>query len=532
MFWSLIQGLGVLIGLIAIALIAVRLLNPLPPLEPRPESHRLTDTGDTRLGRGVSELRTGHGDLSGIHMLVDGGEAFAARVLLARAATRSLDVQYYIWHKDRSGTLLLDALLDAAERGVRVRMLLDDNGIAGMDAVLAALDRHPNIEVRLFNPFVVRSPKMLGYLTDFTRLNRRMHNKSFVADGQAAIIGGRNIGDEYFSSADGLVFADVDVLAIGPVVDEVSADFDRYWASLSAYPAFRILPAPERSAEALLAPEQTMAGGQGVTEAYLAAVGAASFIDEVVAGTLPFEWAQVRMVSDDPAKGIGRGEPDGLLMHALREAVGEPRDEVRLVSGYFVPTQAGVEALGGFAEDGVSVAVFTNGFAASDVWVVHAGYAPYRRALLEKGVRLFEMRGPPGGETQRRIATVGSGSGIASEGGPVLRSAATTLHAKTFAVDRERLFIGSFNFDPRSIHLNTELGFLIRSPRLATAVSDRFTTRIPGNAYEVVLTGERALNWIERRDGREIIHDQEPGMTRLQRTGLWLLSHLPIEWLL
>src|SRR5690606_940943 len=244
LLWSFIQGLGVLIGLVAVALVAVRLLNPLPPLEPRPASYRLTDTGDTPLGRGVSQLRTGHGGLSGVHMLLDGQEAFAARALLARAATRSLDVQYYIWRKDLSGTLLLEELLDAAERGVRVRMLLDDNGIAGMDEALAALDRHPNIEVRLFNPFVVRSPKIVGYLTDFTRLNRRMHNKSFVADGQAAIIGGRNIGDEYFAAADGLVFADLDVLAIGPVVAEVSEDFDRYWTSLSAYPASRILPEP------------------------------------------------------------------------------------------------------------------------------------------------------------------------------------------------------------------------------------------------------------------------------------------------
>src|SRR5690606_37704435 len=273
----------------------------------------------------------------------------------------------------------------------------------------------------------------------------------------------RNIGDEYFAAADGLVFADLDVLAIGPVVAEVSEDFDRYWTSLSAYPASRILPEPERSARALLRSRRATDGGEGAANAYLAAVGAASFIDEVLAGTLPFDWSRVRMVSDDPAKGVGQGEPEGMLMHALREAVGEPRDEVRLVSGYFVPTQAGVYALGAFAKDDVSVAVFTNSFAAGDVWIVHAGYAPYRRALLEKGIRLFEMRGPPEGEPQqrRRLGTAGSGSGLASDGGPVLRSSASTLHAKTFAVDRERLFIGSFNFDPRSIHLNTELGFLI-----------------------------------------------------------------------
>src|SRR5690606_5003955 len=296
----------------------------------------------------------------------------------------------------------------------------------------------------------------------------------------------------------------------------------------------RILPGTEREARAVLLSDPAEAGRKAAADAYLAAVAELSFMDEVLAGTLLFEWASVRMISDDPAKGIGGGAPENLLLHALVEAVGEPRDEVRLISGYFVPTQAGVDALGAFAKDDVSVAVFTNSFAAGDVWIVHAGYAPYRRALLEKGIRLFEMRGPPEGEPhqRRRLGTAGSGSGLASDGGPVLRSSATTLHAKTFAVDRERVFIGSFNFDPRSIHLNTELGFLIQSPRLAAAVSERFETRIPDNAYEVVLAGDGALNWIERREGREIVHVEEPGMTRMQRTGVWLLSHLPIEWLL
>src|SRR5690606_1774922 len=397
-----------------------------------PTSHSFTDTADTPLGRGVSELRGGRGDLSGIHMLVRGEEAFAARILLARAATRSLDVQYYIWHRDLSGTLLLEALLDAAERGVRVRMLIDDHGIAGMDDLLAAIDRHPNIEVRLFNPFVVRKPKWIGYVTDFVRLNRRMHNKSFVADNQAAIIGGRNIGDEYFSATDGPLFADLDVLAVGPVVQAVSNDFDRYWASRSAYPASRILPVPGESARALLGADLARIRHDGAASDYLAAVADLSFIDEVLAGTLPFEWARVRMVSDDPAKGVGRGKPEGLLMHALSEAVGEPRRQVDLVSGYFVPTRAGVESLGGFADRGVSVSVFTNSFAASDVWLVHAGYAPYRQDLLRRGVRLFEMRGPPPGvrPQRRRMATAGSGSGLGSDGGPVLRSSATTLHAK------------------------------------------------------------------------------------------------------
>jgi putative cardiolipin synthase len=529
--WLLVQYLGLALAALAVVAVALRLLNPLPALEPRVASHHFTDTHNTPIGRAAETMRAGHEGESGVHLLLDGHDAFAARVLLARAATRSLDVQYYIWHSDLSGTLMLEAMLDAAERGVRVRLLLDDNGISGMDPLLAALDRHPNIEIRLFNPFVIRRPKAIGYLTDFVRLNRRMHNKSFVADNEAAIIGGRNIGDEYFSATDGRLFADADALAIGPVVNEVSADFDRYWASQSAYPAERILRVPEDALPDIHG-QASLVERDAAARDYVAAIAELPLVAQLLEQTLAFEWAPVRMISDDPAKGVGRGREDALLINVLSEAVGRPRSELQLVSAYFVPTQAGVDALGELSEGGVDTAVFTNAFEASDVWVVHAGYAHYRRPLLEKGVRLFEMRASGEEGRRRSLFATGSGSGLRSDEGPVLRSAGTTLHAKTFAVDGRQLFIGSFNFDPRSMHLNTELGFLIESPTLARAVSGAFDTTIPGTAYEVVLGKDGTPNWIERRDGRRIVHEQEPGTSRFQRGGIWLLSHLPIEWLL
>ncbi len=534
MLLVLAQSLAVLVALIAAGILVLRLLNPLPPLGPRTVSAHFSDTADTPLGQGGSRASDGHEGLSGIHVLMRGHEAFAARALLARAAVRSLDVQYYIWHNDVSGTLMLKEMLDAARRGVRVRMLLDDNGIAGMDQLLSALDSHPNIEIRLFNPFVIRNPKPIGYAMDFLRLNRRMHNKSFTADNQATIIGGRNVGDEYFSASDANLFADTDVLAVGPVVNDVSSDFDRYWASQSAYPLDRII-------SPVAAPDLMEIGRRAArmehsepARRYVAAIERLPFIQQVVDGALPFHWANVRMVSDDPAKGIGRGRDDGLLVNVLREAIGEPRRELRLVSGYFVPTRAGVNGLGALAASGVDMAVFTNSFEATDVWIVHAGYAHYRKDMLKQGIRLFEMGGGRGGHDRgtRRLTTTGSGSGLNSDGGPVLRSSATTLHAKTFAVDRERLFVGSFNFDPRSMHLNTELGFLIESPPLAAELSDAFSSSIPTYAYEVVLGADGELNWIERDGDREIVHRKEPGTSRFQRGSIWLLSHLPIEWLL
>ncbi|MGE4431947.1 MAG: phospholipase D family protein [Sphingobium sp.] len=531
----IVQCVAGLLLLLVAAGVVIRLLNPLPPLEPRTPSTYLTDTGDTPLGQGIAAARAGHPPgLSGVHMLADGREAFAARILLARAAVRSLDVQYYIWHGDLSGTLMLEAMREAADRGVRVRMLLDDNGVAGLDPALAALDRHPNIEIRLFNPFVLRHPKMLGYLADFPRLNRRMHNKSLVADGQAAIIGGRNIGDEYFGARDAGLFSDLDVLAIGPVVEDASRDFDRYWASQSAYPVEKILPPASAEGLDALHRRASLVERDPAARTYVEAVRALPFVAQMIAGSLPFEWAAIRMVSDDPAKGVGKASGDRLLAPALHGAIGAPQRELRLVSGYFVPTRAGVDALSGLSARGVDVAIFTNAFEASDVWVVHAGYAERRKAMLRAGIRLFEMRGPDRGEGARpRRKLIGAGSGSGSGGdGHVLRSSATTLHAKTFAVDGDRLFIGSFNFDPRSLHLNTELGFVIESPRLASAISGAFETAIPQRAYEVVLAEDGSLNWREERPGGVIVHTTEPGTSRWQRWGIYIVSRLPIEWLL
>jgi putative cardiolipin synthase len=478
----------------------------LPPLAGRSVSSAYTDTADTPLGQGIAPLAAAHPGLSGIHPLLDSRDAFAARVLLARAAERSLDVQYYIWHGDRSGTLLLEALQQAAGRGVRVRLLLDDNGVSGLDATLAALDAHPNVEVRLFNPFPIRSARALGYLTDFRRLNRRMHNKSFTADNQATIVGGRNVGDEYFDAAEGMVFVDLDILAVGPVVAEVSRDFDRYWASGSSYPVERLVT---REPGAVMPPSDAAAAG------YLKAVDASSFMDDLVARRLPLEWAPVRMVSDDPAKGLGLAAADAMVPHKLKQIVGDPARSVDLVSAYFVPTVSAA-MFASMAARGVRVRIFTNSLEATDVAVVHAGYAKRRKGLLESGIALYEMRRlSPRSEPAR-----GGSSGQSS------------LHAKTFAVDAARIFVGSFNFDPRSAELNTEMGFVIDSPALARRVDAAFNERVPAMAYEVRLSDGGELYWLERRGGATVRHDTEPGTSAWQRAAVRALSLLPIEGML
>jgi cardiolipin synthase C len=500
----------------------------LPSLKNRSASRALLDTDTTQLGRAIVPRVEAHPGKSGVYPLPDARDAFAARVLLAQAAERSLDVQYYIWHKDMTGTLLFEALHAAADRGVRVRLLLDDHGTSGIDATLAALDSHPNIEVRLFNPFVVRGPRVIGFITDFSRANRRMHNKSFTADNQATIIGGRNIGDEYFDATAGFVFVDLDVMAVGPVVRDVSNDFDRYWASGSAYPVDRLVPPADPALIAALTSAASLIERDPAAAAYMEALRRSPFVRELLEGRLALEWAPTRMVSDDPAKGLGLAAPEALLPQKLRDIIGEPAAEVALVSAYFVPAVAGTDALVALAQRGVNVTVLTNSLEATDVAPVHAGYAKRRQSLLEAGVTLYELRrlSPETGTNQR--AGLRGGFGSSGRSG----SSASGLHAKTFSVDRARIFIGSFNFDPRSAKLNTEMGFVIDSPALAQRIAEAFDSTIPANAYEVRLSDSGDLYWLERRGEQLVRHDTEPGTSFWQRAGVWFLSLLPIEWLL
>jgi len=490
----------------------------LPSPANRTVSTALTDTGATRLGRAISPLAGAHPGVSGIYPLRDARDAFAARYLLAEAAERTLDAQYYIWRRDLSGKLLFKALYQAAERGVRVRLLLDDNDTAGLDSTLAALDSHPQIEVRLFNPLAIRRPRALGYLAGLSRVNRRMHNKSFTADNQATIVGGRNIGDEYFGATNGVVFADLDVIAVGPVVGEVSRNFDRYWASGSAYPADRLLPPAGSAQIAEIASAASRVERDPAAVAYMEALRRSPFVRELTAGTLPLEWVATRMVSDDPAKALARAAREALLPYKLKTIFGTPAARVDLVSPYFIPTAAGVDTFAAWAAQGVKIRVLTNSLEATDVAAVHAGYAKRRKALLAAGITLYELRLSLGAAPAR--------------GGGVSGSSGSSLHAKTFAVDGSRAFIGSFNFDPRSAELNTEMGFVIDSAELARQIATVFDSNVPSDAYEVRLSDSGRLYWIERQDGASLRHREEPGASFWRRAWVRFLSLFPLERLL
>ena len=516
---KVLKGIVLCILLLGVGLFTIAKLTPLPSLEGRSISTALFNTGDTRLGQSIAPIAAAHPGLSGIHPLANSQDAFAARMQLAEAAERTLDVQYYIWEKDMTGTLLFDALRAAAERGVRVRLLLDDNGTSGLDPTLAALDSHRNIEVRLFNPFVVRKPR-IGYVTDFFRANRRMHNKSFTADNQATIIGGRNIGDEYFGAAEGLLFVDLDVLAVGPVVSDVSKDFDKYWASASSYPADRIIAPVDPARIAEIAHAAEAVAHDPAALAYIRALHDSRFVRDLMARRLGLEWAQTHIISDDPAKGLGRAPPENLFPQQLSEIIGQPATDVELVAAYFVPTATGVNSFVGLSQRGVKMKVLTNSLQASEGPYVYSGYAKHRKALLKAGVSLYEMRPLSPKQEEHR-----GGSGVFGSSG-------SSLHAKTFSVDRSRFFVGSFNFDPRSRKLNTELGFVIDSPVLAQVIERAFKDSIPANSYEVRLSETGQLYWIERRGTQEIRYDRSPNTSVWLRAAVWCLSLLPIEWLL
>ncbi len=511
--------------------------STLPTLEGRTETTAIGAESGTRLYDSTTPLTAEHPGLTGIHALDEGREAFAARVALAEAAERSLDVQYYIWHEDVSGKLMLDALRRAAERGVRVRLLLDDNSTKGMDPTLAALNAQPNVEVRLFNPFPNRSARVWGYMTDFSRLNRRMHNKSFTADGVATIVGGRNIGDEYFGADEDLGFIDLDVVAIGAAVADVQKSFDQYWKSASAYPVERLLPAATAAQIDKFAAQGAETAQSARAQGYMDAVRDTEIVRKMITRQMDWEWAEARVVVDDPAKGLDRAKRKDYLMSSLEHVVGPPKSELRLVSPYFVPTKAGVAGFKNMRERGVQVSILTNALEATDVAAVHAGYAKWRKDLLRQGVDLWELRrtaqaDPIGGLTKgKKPSSKGGGHGSSGYGSNG-ESHGASLHAKTFAVDREQVFVGSFNFDPRSAALNTEMGLVIRSTVLAGRVARAFDDKIPGQAYEVQLTPKGELQWIERRPEGQIVHTTEPGTSGWRRFCVAVISLLPIDWLL
>lgn len=465
---------------------------------------------DRRFGPLVSE----HVGESGLVMLSSNLDAFAVRALSARAAGRSLDLMYYIWKDDLTGGLLLNEVLEAADRGVRVRLLLDDIGVKNNDGTFLALASHPNIELRLFNPTRARKSSLRRGVEMALRafsVTRRMHNKAWIVDGRVLIAGGRNIGDEYFDAAETSTFRDLDLLALGKVVGEAEAMFDDYWNSGLALPIDALGHADGTSLASLGEALRHLAAGEAARP-YLDRVRERLSLVALVADS-PLHWtASARLLSDPPEKAAGK-DGDNWLMSQVIPILASAKEKLDVTSPYFIPGDDGTSQLVALSGRGVDVRVLTNSLAATDVAAVHGGYAPYRTPLLEGGVKLFELR-PTAGPTDMSLR----GSSSAS------------LHTKAFTVDDGTGFIGSLNFDPRSSSLNTEMGIVFEEPALVSAMQALFADEIsPEASYAVTRAGDGSLRWTARIDGETVAYNSEPEAGFVRRVTAWLVGLLPIE---
>lgn len=493
-------------------LLALLLAGCIPPAATRTASMALLphEVAATRLGAwslGEAAARQGR---SGYRLLPRGDEAFALRAALVDQAQRSLDVQSYIADDGITTRVLMGRALRAAQRGVRVRLLLDDLASLGSEGYLAALDSHPDVEVRLFNPLLRGRGSLLtrGLMMglDFDRQHRRMHNKLWVVDNAVAITGGRNLGDEYFDADTRRNFADLDVLAAGPIAADLSAGFDSYWRHPLAQPLARFATAQPGAWRQLLEELEAWQATQREGNRYFQALRRRYAEAPTLLG--PLIWAHGEALWDDPGKVRLTGRPalDQTLAGALAARLDAPDERLLLISAYFVPTRQGVARLADLAEAGVQTTVITNSLAATDIPAVHGAYARYRPALLARGVRLFELR--PDGED-----ATGAGLPGASD---------SSLHIKAMAFDADRLFVGSFNIDPRSLWWNTEVGVLIDSPALNARLWALAEEGMhPAVSYRVRRDAAGRLSWHAWDGDRHRVWHRDPaGFWR--RLGAWL----------
>ena len=478
----------------------------------------IANSEQTRLGIRVAELSTAQDEgTSGFYPLIDGIEALTARLLLAERAELSIDTQYYLVKTDNASMAFIYALLRAADRGVRVRLLIDDVFTKGYDAGMAALDSHPNFEVRVFNPFRRGAGgRIWSGLTDFGRVNRRMHTKSFTVDNQVTIVGGRNIADEYFGSRVDARFGDLDVIGVGPVANDVSQMFDSFWNHETALPvpAFSKMP-DDPAAELEKLRERLRAASENASQTPYAEAVQATAMRSVDRGPEVFEWKPYELVYDSPDKGIRSSEgPAVSIVEPLVEALQSAREKVVVVSPYFVPMKTGIEFFSELEARGVEVTIVTNSLAANNQITVHGGYAPSRKPLLRNGVRIYEVR--PDVEV--------AGSQIVAASG-----AKSTLHTKAFFVDGKLTFIGSFNFDPRSANLNTESGVLIDSEKLTSNFMRLIDEGVSEKTYELFLDEKGKLRWRGHEDGKEVIYTKEPESTWFERFVAGVVRLLPVK---
>ncbi|WP_158224679.1 phospholipase D family protein [Agaribacterium haliotis] len=493
--------------LFVVFLICLASCASLPENKQQISSSALLDTGDSLLAHSVDERREKDAiaaDKTGMLLLDNGLDAMVARLVLIKLAEQSLDVQYYLYHSDLSGGIITYELWKAAERGVRVRLLLDDMDMAGKDKDLAILDSHPNIEIRLFNPFIRGKSRTGQFLTRFGSVTRRAHNKALIADNQLAIIGGRNIGDEYFDANPNMAFGDLDVTLTNPAAREVSNEFDLYWNDKLAYPVSTLAKHQPTQAE-LDDVEKRMQAfvERNRDNIYFERLRNSGIIQRTKNAKNNYFWGEVEVLYDDPQKiSSDREQTHFHMAPRLVPHIESVKQQLLVISPYFVPGKEGVAFFNELQQRGVQVRILTNSLTSNDVAVVHAGYSRYRKDLLNAGVQLYELD-----KTLLEQDYARNKSSRTREG---LKGSQASLHAKYFVMDRSHAFIGSLNLDPRSVVENTEIGAVILSPELASKLADDFEKNIKQVAFEVRLVDGK-LHWQrEGKNGQLIEFDKEP----------------------
>ena len=483
------------------------------PLDyPKEVTHAIEDTSGTRHAGSVAEWLDGNTDVNGFYPLTEGFDAFGARLLLIENAEVSVDLQYFLMKSDNAGYVLAAKLLEAAERGVRVRVLLDDIFTTVTDEQLEVLNAHPNLEVRVFNPIARKGIFAFNYLGNFSLANRRMHNKALIADNQIAIVGGRNLAVEYYQLEETGEFMDFDMLSVGPIVRDVSGEFDAYWNHQLAVPleALFVQNDTARLEEMRSALQQLMSeAGHSI---YAEAVNT-EVLNKLQQRSLSPYIADARLIVDSPQKLLEEvSDEHKTVVNEVRDAVLDAETEVIISTPYFIPREPGINTLQKLQSQGVRVLIFTNSLSTNNHTAVHSAYSSYRKEILKAGVELWEARA--------------DAIQVTSADGEVLPGK-LTLHTKGILIDRNRIFVGSLNLDPRSIDINTEMGLLINSPELSSSLAEGFLQRLPTIAWQVKLQPDGNLSWHGMVDGQRVVETVEPQTSGWQRFKAWFLQIAP-----
>lgn len=488
--------------------------NKQPPIQIHAEHWLNGSNVDTQMSQGLTAYLA----------LDDAFSSIASRLHLINKAKYNIDLQYYIWENDSIGHLMLAELLKAADRGVKIRLLIDDQNGTKLDATLKQLAAHPNFEIKLFNPYKFRKLRIIDYAFRLKHINHRMHNKLIIADGAIAVTGGRNISREYFDASDNFQFTDMDILFYGTAVQHANDVFHEFWNDNLSYSVPQLLGNGNQEQLSKLRQYYELTALQ--KDQLKKRIELAEKQINKHLKDRPINWAKAHFIADSPNKIRGEATHDQLIYSQMLNIMGEPKQHLELVSAYFVPTRKGTDYLVNLSKNDVRIRILTNSFLANDVAVVHAFYQKYRHDLLQNGIKLYEFK-PYIERNKRTWYEVVTGNVIPAKG-----KNTSSLHAKFFDIDG-MVFIGSFNFDPRSANLNSEVGLVVESDVLQKYISRSLDQYLPQIAYELKLNKQGEIIWLDQhKDGSIVEYKHDPETTKFQRFAMQAVSYLPIEWMM